>query len=137
MNLSKRKFLAVCQLAYNRSPTLEWLLRKSGHNARSCGLNKADWMDNKECKPKDIAWASTIFSMDEQVTKGLVYKFPKAKKKLVTLNVPDVHLFCSESLLETLSQKMNRRGVKIKNKPWEEAEVCERWVSRRHPTIHV
>lgn len=95
------KVLFVCNQNKHRSKTAE-VLFKSRFETRSAGL-----YNERPISAKELGWADVVVLMDEEQRIELARRFPLQvlKKRIVTLDVPDVFSFNQPELVALLKHK--------------------------------
>ena len=97
------KALFVCNQNQNRSKTAEEVFRGI-FETKSAGLYGGNLLNEKT-----MAWADTIFVMDEQQISEIAKRFPKQylQKKIVSLEIPDMYTYGQPELIEQLKIKLH------------------------------
>jgi predicted protein tyrosine phosphatase len=96
------KALFVCNQGQHRSRTAEELFKDRFETA-SAGLFGNGITENQ------LEWADIVFVMEEFQREELSKRFPKQymKKKILSLEIPDVFSYNQPELKEILKEKMN------------------------------
>lgn len=95
--------LFICNQNENRSKTAEELF-KNKFNTRSAGL-----FNQNPVTKKEVSWADTIVVMEDFQRSELSKRFPKDsfKKRVLSLNIPDIYYYNQPELIKTLKSRMN------------------------------
>lgn len=91
--------LFVCSRNKWRSPTAEAIYKKrEGITARSAGTEPSARI---RISAAHIAWAHTIFCMEQQHKKRIIENFPEATagKNIIVLHIPDEYHYMDEELV--------------------------------------
>ncbi len=98
------KLLFICNQNQNRSKTAEELF-KSKFKTKSAGL-----FNNKPVTSKQLDWADTVVVMEEPQRTEIAKRFPKhyMKKRILSLEIPDIYQYNQEELIKTLKLKFNQ-----------------------------
>ncbi len=96
------KVLFICNQNRNRSKTAEKLF-KGRFETKSAGL-----YNEKPVTEKQLEWADIVVVMEDSQRKEIAERFPKQymKKRIVSLDVPDVFQFNQPKLVNTLKAKV-------------------------------
>jgi predicted protein tyrosine phosphatase len=96
------KVLFICNQNENRSKTAEELF-KDKFQTRSAGL-----YNENPLKEKDLDWADIVLVMEEDQRTEISKRFPKLylKKKILSLDIPDLYYYNQESLKNILNEKI-------------------------------
>ncbi len=102
--MQKQKILFICNQNENRSRTAEELFRDK-FNTRSAGLYNA-----KPVTEKELDWADTIVVMEDKQRTEISKRFPNIyiKKKILSLNIPDMYTHNAPELINMLRLEMNK-----------------------------
>jgi predicted protein tyrosine phosphatase len=97
------KVLFVCNQGENRSKTAA-LIFKDRFETRAKGLY------NNLLKEEDLEWANLIVVMEDHQRKTISERFPKSylKKKIISLDIPDVYYYNQDSLIHVLNDKFTQ-----------------------------
>jgi len=97
------RLLFICNQNLNRSKTAEDLFKEI-YGTRSAGL-----YNDKPVSESELEWADIIIVMEEIQRKELSIRFPKTymKKRIISLDIPDVYAYGDESLKQKLFEKIN------------------------------
>ena len=103
--MSKTKFLFVCTLNLQRSPTAESLFENhEKFEAKSAGT---DTFAVKPISKQVIEWANIIFCMENIHKNFIIENFPEAKnKEIINLNIPDIYYRGDSKLIKVLKDKL-------------------------------
>ena len=95
------KVLFVCNQNENRSKTAEELF-KGKFNTRSAGLYNESPVSEEE-----LSWSDVIVVMEEVQREEIGKRFPKLymKKRVVSLDIPDVYHYGQPELVKVLKSK--------------------------------
>jgi predicted protein tyrosine phosphatase len=98
------KVLFICNQNENRSRTAEEVFREQ-FKTMSAGL----YNDNP-VNEQQLGWADVIIVMEESQRKELASRFPKQymKKRILSLNIPDVYYYNQPELIDELKTKMSK-----------------------------
>lgn len=99
-------FLFICSRNQWRSPTAERTFAVGyGINTRSAGTSKHA---KHSLSAQDLAWADTIFVMEEKHQRWIREKFSRqlGKRKIIVLDIPDEYQYMDPELVEILLQSM-------------------------------
>lgn len=96
------RVLFICNQNQNRSKTAESLFQEQ-FETKSAGL-----YNEKPVTEDQIVWADTIVVMEDAQRTELAKRFPKLylKKKIVSLDVPDVYHYNQPELRNLLQAKV-------------------------------
>ncbi|MGV8172042.1 MAG: phosphotyrosine protein phosphatase [Candidatus Woesearchaeota archaeon] len=96
------KVLFICNQNENRSKTAEFLF-KDRFQTRSAGL-----YNENPLKERDLEWADLVLVMEDAQRKEISKRFPELylKKKILSLDIPDIYYYNQESLKEILNDKI-------------------------------
>lgn len=98
------KLLFVCTGNLDRSPTAEELF-KDKHKTKSCGVSLGSPVRlSKEL----IDWADKIFCMQELHKEIVLEIQPKAKDKVIVLNIEDSYFKNDPELIKLLKEKVGK-----------------------------
>ena len=95
------KVLFICSLNIQRSKTAEHLF-KDKFETKSAGM-----YNETPVTAEQLAWADIILVMEEQHKIELSKRFPKLKKKVICLDIPDMYLYKDPELIAILKRKVN------------------------------
>ena len=97
------KVLFVCNQNENRSKTAEELF-KNRFKTKSAGL-----FNNRPVTIAALEWADTIIVMEDEQRSEIAKRFPKQymKKKILSLNIPDIYCYNQPELIEILKSKVD------------------------------
>ena len=97
------KVLFICNQNENRSKTAEEVF-SSQFETKSAGLYNNDPVNEQQ-----LNWADIIVAMEESQRKELASRFPKQylKKRVLSLNIPDIYHYNQPELIEELKARMN------------------------------
>ena len=97
------KVLFICNQNQNRSKTAEELFRNK-FKTKSAGL-----YNEKPVTEKQISWADVIVVMEDSQRSEIAKRFPKLymKKRILSLDIPDVYLYNQPELVNTLKSKIS------------------------------
>lgn len=95
------KILFVCNLGKHRSRTAAELLSNQ-YETRYKGV-----YDNLVSK-EDLEWADLVCVMEDHQRTEISERFPEQymKKKIISLNIPDIYSFGDERLKEEIKEKL-------------------------------
>ena len=95
--------LFICNQNQNRSKTAEYIF-KGKFNTRSAGL-----YNEKPVTKSNIKWADTIVVMEDSQRTEIAKRFPDQymKKRIISLNVPDIYSFNQPELKKLLESRIN------------------------------
>lgn len=98
------KLLFICNQNENRSKTAEFLF-KDRYETKSAGL-----YNEHPLKEKDLEWADLVLVMEDDQRREISKRFPKTylKKKILSLEIPDVYYYNQESLKTILDEKLTQ-----------------------------
>ena len=98
------KILFICNQNENRSKTAEKLFKKN-FETKSAGL-----FNESPVTSSELEWADTIIVMEDKQRSKIAKRFPKEymKKKILSLNVPDVYSYNQPELVKILESKVNK-----------------------------
>lgn len=96
------KVLFICNQNKHRSKTAE-LLFKDNFETKSAGL-----YNEVPVTEKELEWADLVAVMEDFQRDELIKRFPKQymKKRIISLNVPDVYGFNQPELVDVLKLKI-------------------------------
>ena len=97
------KVLFVCNQNENRSKTAEELF-KNKFDTRSAGL-----YNERPVNEEELSWSDVIVVMEEEQREEIGRRFPKLylKKKIVSLDIPDVYHYGQPELVKVLKSKVD------------------------------
>lgn len=97
------KVLFICNQNKHRSRTAEDLFRGK-FETKSAGL-----FNESPVTAKQIEWADLIAVMEDFQRTELAKRFPSEylKKKIISLNIPDVYCYNQKELVEILNSKIS------------------------------
>ena len=97
------KVLFICNQNENRSKTAEELF-KGKFKTKSAGL-----FNEKPVTSKEINWADVIVVMEDFQRNEIAKRFPEyyIKKRILSLNLPDMYYYKQPELLSILKSKMD------------------------------
>ncbi|TAL52231.1 MAG: phosphotyrosine protein phosphatase [Nanoarchaeota archaeon] len=97
------KVLFICNQNKHRSKTAEEFF-KDKFETKSAGLYSEKPVNNKQ-----IEWADVVLVMEEEQRAELAKRFPKEymKKKIISLNVPDIYRYNQPELILSLKSKID------------------------------
>lgn len=97
------KVLFICNQNQNRSKTAEELF-KNKFEVKSAGL-----YNEKPVTKSQLEWADIIVVMEDEQRKELGKRFPTPylKKRIISLNIPDVYSYGQPQLINILKSKMS------------------------------
>jgi len=97
------KILFVCNQNKNRSKTAEKIFRNT-FNTKSAGL-----YNDKPVTKSQLSWADIIIVMEDSQRKEIARRFPVQyiKKRLLSLDIPDIYGYNQPELITLLKQKVN------------------------------
>lgn len=98
------KVLFICNQNKNRSKTAEEIF-KDRFETKSAGL-----YNEKAVSEKQLSWADIIIVMESSQRKELATRFPEEymKKKIISLEIPDVYSYKNPELIKLLKEKLNK-----------------------------
>ena len=98
------KVLFICNQNENRSKTAEGLF-KERFKTKSAGL-----FNEKPVAVKELDWADVIIVMEDFQRSEIAKRFPKhyIKKRILSLNIPDVYYYKQPELVNILKSRMNK-----------------------------
>ena len=93
--------LFICNQNENRSKTAEHLFKRD-YNTQSAGL-----FNENPVTEEQLSWADTIVVMEDHQRSEIAKRFPVLylKKRIISLNIPDVYRYNQPELLEQLKQR--------------------------------
>jgi predicted protein tyrosine phosphatase len=96
------KLLFICNQNRHRSLTAEELFRDR-FETRSAGLYNEHPVDEDA-----LGWADVVVVMEDFQRQELGRRFPKAylKKRIVSLNIPDIYQYGQPELRQVLEERM-------------------------------
>lgn len=96
------KVLFVCNQNLNRSKRAEHIF-KGGFETRSAGLYNENPVTSNQ-----IEWADMVVVMEDAQRAEIARRFPKQylRKRIVSLDIPDVYYYEQEELAAALKSKM-------------------------------
>ncbi len=96
------KVLFICNQNQNRSKTAEEIFRKK-FKTKSAGL-----FNEKPVTKKQLEWADLIIVMEDFQRQEIAKRFPGQylKKRILSLNIPDIYSYNDPSLIDLLQSKM-------------------------------
>jgi len=102
------KVLFICNVNANRSPTAEELFSPR-YITKSAGLDKQAL---NPLGAELLVWADLVVVMEEWMRKEIGKRFPRQylKKKIISLDIPDIYRYNQPELQVLLKKKM--RGIK-------------------------
>lgn len=102
--MPQQKILFICNQNENRSKTAEQLF-KGKFKTRSAGLYNA-----RPVMRKELDWADTIVVMEDLQRTEIAKRFPEiyVKKKILSLNIPDIYSYNSPELTSLLKSEMSK-----------------------------
>ena len=97
------KVLFICNQNLNRSKTAEDIF-KNKFETKSAGL-----YNEKPVTEEQLSWADIIVVMEDIQREELANRFPKQymKKRILSLNIPDVYYRNEPELVNLLKSKIN------------------------------
>lgn len=97
------KVLFICNQNKHRSKTAELLFKKI-FRTKSAGL-----FNEKPVTKKQLSWADLIIVMEDFQRTEISKRFPEIylKKRIISLNIPDVYQFNDPELINLLKKKIN------------------------------
>lgn len=100
----KEKLLFVCMANVDRSPTAEWHFKKE-YDTKSCGIA---YYAATPITEELIDWADKIFCMEIHHTWKVKEMKPEAEYKLINLDIDDVYMRDSQTLIDKLEEKVRK-----------------------------
>jgi len=105
------KVLFVCTGNIDRSPTAEDLLKDmGGFEVRSAGTMAGA---RRQVKPDDLAWADSVFVMEEHHRESLLRLDPGVAGKTHVLGIPDLYRRGDERLVDILKERLEEHGISL------------------------
>ena len=97
------KVLFICNQNLNRSKTAEEIF-KDRFETKSAGLYNERPVDEKQ-----LSWAELVVVMEDAQRAEIARRFPKLymKKKIISLDIPDVYNYNNPKLINILESKIN------------------------------
>jgi predicted protein tyrosine phosphatase len=100
------RVLFVCTMNRLRSPTAEFVFRKAGFTADSCGIDPLAVCPISQHK---LLWSDVIICMEQEhlnVVSDLCYDYriDTNVRKLISLDIPDNYDFMDKRLIKMLEQ---------------------------------
>lgn len=97
------KLLFICNQNKHRSKTAEHLFRGT-FETQSAGL-----YNEHPVTAKQLQWADVVVVMEVEQRAELARRFPKEylKKRIVSLDIPDVYSYNQPSLVEVLKSRLS------------------------------
>ena len=97
------KVLFICNQNLNRSKTAEEIF-KDRFETKSAGLYNERPVDEKQ-----LSWAELVVVMEDAQRAEIARRFPKLymKKKIISLDIPDVYNHNKPKLIHILESKIN------------------------------
>ncbi len=97
------KLLFICNQNQNRSRTAEEIFRGE-YETKSAGL-----YNEKPVTKEQLEWADIVVVMEDSQRKEISRRFPEAymKKKIISLEIPDIYVYNDENLIRIIKQKMD------------------------------
>jgi predicted protein tyrosine phosphatase len=94
--------LFICNQNKNRSKTAELIFENKFHT-KSAGL-----FNEKPVSEKELSWADIVFVMEDFQRTEISKRFPSEylKKRIISLDIPDVFSFNEPELIEMLNERM-------------------------------
>ena len=94
------KLLFICNQNLHRSRTAEDIF-SDRHEVRSAGLYR------NEVSAKQLDWADLVVVMEEEQRAEIGKRFPAQylKKRIISLDIPDIYAYGDEKLREVLQSK--------------------------------
>jgi predicted protein tyrosine phosphatase len=87
--MEKTRVLFVCSGNIDRSPTAEGMFKtRPDLEVISAGTS---WLARRKVTREMIGWADKIFVMEQEHAEHLESIDPKARAKIVVLNIPDMY----------------------------------------------
>jgi predicted protein tyrosine phosphatase len=98
-----KNILFVCNQNKNRSKAAELIYREE-FNAKSAGL-----YNSKPLTKNQLSWADVVIVMEESQRNELAQRYPELsfKKRILSLDIPDIYNFKSPELAKLIKAKMN------------------------------
>ena len=102
--MSNMKLLFICNQNKHRSRTAEDMFRKE-FDTRSAGLYNANPVTEQQ-----LSWADVVVVMDDDQRRELGKRFPSQylKKRIVSLDVPDVYNYGDTELMQRLKTQLHK-----------------------------
>ena len=106
----KKHLLFICTANLQRSPTAEGLFKKNKkYDAKSAGTQP---LAVKPITKQAVEWADIIIVMEKHHKEYILYKFPEgSKKKVITLNIPDIYYKDDPVLIKLLNKKLRNHNI--------------------------
>lgn len=104
-----KRLLFVCSANLLRSPTAEYVARKRGYLADSCGTSKGRFSDGVVCTKitgELVRWASVIVCMEEEHVRDVKRFRPDAETPVVCWHVPDEYAVYQPELVAIFEKKL-------------------------------
>ncbi|HME87102.1 MAG TPA: phosphotyrosine protein phosphatase [Candidatus Nanoarchaeia archaeon] len=95
------RILFICSFGLHRSRTAEFLY-KDRYETKSAGLHNEERPVTKE----NVDWADKIIVMDSDQKFELELRYPEAKKKIVSIDIPNIYSFNQPELITLLKSKL-------------------------------
>lgn len=99
-----KKLLFICNAGRNRSITAANIF-KDKYLTRSAGVG-----EDAELDPSLLEWADVVYVMEDWQRTRISELFPKEymKKKIISLDIPDVYSLMQPELVKLLKKSINR-----------------------------
>ena len=96
------KLLFICNQNKHRSKTAEKLFRPT-FETKSAGL-----YNQRPVSKKQLEWADTVIVMEDRHRQEIGKRFPEQyiKKRIVSLNIPDVYQYNQPELITLLKTRL-------------------------------
>jgi len=101
----KKNVLFVCHSNVSRSKTAERVFKgRYGMNTRSAGI--ASWYGGLQIDEELLSWADLVFVMEAEQKGYIRQRFPKMKKDIIVLDIPDIYNPMEKELVDELKLKV-------------------------------
>ena len=100
----KQKLLFICTANLNRSPTAE-IIFEDKYLTKSAGID----MNSPNPLTKELLeWADIIFVMEDWHKEEIKNKYPDIKKKIFSLQIPDMFFKMDKELIRLLRERTKK-----------------------------
>jgi len=101
-----KNILFVCSQNLQRSPTAEEIFRHNPeYKVKSAGIlpGSKTMLDEKL-----LAWAETVFVMEDIHKEWIEKRFPKYSRKVIVLGIPDAYFYLDAELIIAIMEKTEK-----------------------------
>jgi len=98
------KLLFICTANLQRSPTAEHIF-KDEYETKSAGI---DSLAKVVVSKVALDWADIVFVMESWHKEEIKRRFPKIKKRIISLNIPDEFYYMDPELVKILKEKVRK-----------------------------